>query len=714
LIRCRHGAVGQRRIDTIGVEAIDAVPEVGQAQVDLGDVVPDRASPRFGDESVYIIRMARGASRLVTITALLAALAGAAPALGDCAQTLGEVSAPGASVPFEISRQPDGSLVLEFEDNGADGFNLYRGHIGSFYDHDASFTNVCSIITTTPEPGRARAVLPADSEGNDYFLVTAIYAAGEGTAGFDSRGDEIPVVKNVCLPDELTRDLVLTNIGEYLSGANFNDGGAEIVKARSYFDNGSDHLEAWITNGDAESLDVVDLDDPFNPVLAKRIVLDSVATSGPSSVAIDPLGRGVAVSLPDPDDQDPGWVQLLSFEGDVLYTVLVGALPDMLTFTPDGSTIVVANEGEPSNRYNPAQHPNDDPAGTVTLLEVGTGPMFGNPAATTIGFSAVPTVGDVRHFGPSAASPELDYEPEHVVVEPSGEVAWVVLQENNAIAKLDLVTKAFVEVRGLGTHDHNVGAGGLDPSDQNGIAIGSYPVSGFYQPDGAAYLEVRGRSLLVTSNEGETRDYSGFSEEVRVEQLNLDTPLADFLVVHPEFGRLEVTTTRGDSDMNGSFEALFSFGTRSISIFDPRDSLDPVWNSGSDLEYYTSQALPAWFNSDNNENNFDDRSRKRGPEPEGIVVGSVCGRKYAFVGLERVSGVAVFAVGDPENSIFAGYFTSRDFTADIEETDETGGVGPEGLAFVSASDSPTGAPLLLVANEVSGTLDVWEIVPAYP
>lgn len=653
--------------------------------------------------------MDRTVVRLASIGVLLLLLS-PLPALGGCPETLGEVSAPGASVPLEISREADGSLVVEFEDiSGALGFNLYRGRIDSFYDHDVAGLNVCAIATSVPLPGRRRAILPADAEADSYFLVTAIYPAGEGTAGFDSRRDEIPVIKNVCFPDELTRDLVLTRIGEYRSGATFATGGAEVVQVRS-FDDGVSHLHAWIVNGAESAIDIVSFDDPANPVRLKQVDLSTVEgqpTAGPTSVAIDPQGRGVAVSIPAATVQQPGWVQLLNLNGDVVDTVAVGALPDMLTFSPDGSLILVANEGEPSDSYAV------DPEGSVTLVEIDVG--FSVSGTTTIGFAGVPSSGDVRTIGPNASDSTLDYEPEYVVIEPSGDVAWVVLQENNAIAELDLVTRTFVEVRGLGVRDHSVDGGGLDPSDRDsGIAIASWPVSGFYQPDGAAFLEVRGQRLLVTANEGDARSYGGFDEVARVGDLTLESPLTNNLRNDAKLGRLKVTTTRGDCDENGKFEALFTFGTRSISIFDPRDPSTPVWDSADALEQMTAVALPNDFNSDSDNNtSFDGRSDDKGPEPEGIVVGTVCGRKYAFVGLERVSGVAVFAVGDPENSVPAGYFTSRDFGLPADDA-EAGGIGPEGLAFVAAEASPTGQPLLLVANEVSGTVDVWEIVPAYP
>ena len=632
------------------------------------------------------------------------------PALGDCPATLGEVSAPGASVPLEISLETDGSLVLEFENiPEALGYNLYRGHIDSFYDHDVAGLNVCAIATSVPLPGRRRAILPADAEADSYFLITAIYAAGEGTPGFDSRGDEIPVIKNVCFPDQLTRDLVLTRIGEYRSGATFATGGAEIVQVRS-FDDGVSHLHAWIVNSAERAIDIVNFDDPANPFRQRRVDLSVVTgqpTAGPTSVAIDPQGRGIAVSIPDVTLQQPGWVQLLSLSGDVVDTVAVGALPEMVAFSPDGSLLLVANEGEPSDSYLV------DPEGTVTLVEIDTG--FSVLGTTTAGFAGVPSSGDVRTIGPNAGNSTLDYEPEHVVIEPSGDVAWVVLQENNAIAELDLGTRTFVEVRGLGVREHSVAGGGLDPSNQDsGIAIASWPVSGFYQPDGAAFLEVRGQRLLVTANEGDARRYSGFDEVVRVGTLTLESPLTNDLGNNAKLGRLRVTTTRGDADEDGNFEALFTFGTRSISIFDPRDPSVPVWDSADALEQMTAAALPSDFNSDSDSNaSFDSRSDDKGPEPEGIVVGTVCDRKYAFVGLERVSGIAVFVVGDPENSVPAGYFTSRDFGLPANDA-EAGGIGPEGLAFVTAEASPTGQPLLLVANEMSGTVDVWKIVPAYP
>jgi hypothetical protein len=39
-----------------------------------------------------------------------------------------------------------------------------------------------------------------------------------------------------------------------------------------------------------------------------------------------------------------------------------------------------------------------------------------------------------------------------------------------------------------------------------------------------------------------------------------------------------------------------------------------------------------------------------------------------------------------------------------------GELGPEGLAFVPARDSPNGVPLVIVGNEISGSTRIYEVV----
>ncbi len=101
---------------------------------------------------------------------------------------------------------------------------------------------------------------------------------------------------------------------------------------------------------------------------------------------------------------------------------------------------------------------------------------------------------------------------------------------------------------------------------------------------------------------------------------------------------------------------------------------------------------------------FDGRSDNKGPEPEAVDIGEIDGQIYAFVGLERVGGVMVYNITDPENASFVQYINP---IADDQ--------APEIIEFVSASDSPNGTPLLLVANEFSGTTtDGGELVDNEP
>ena len=154
------------------------------------------------------------------------------------------------------------------------------------------------------------------------------------------------------------------------------------------------------------------------------------------------------------------------------------------------------------------------------------------------------------------------------------------------------------------------------------------------------------------------------------------------------------------------FEELYAFGARSFSIWTAAGR--QLFDSGDDLEMITALAYPTNFNASNSSNDFDNRSDDKGPEPEGVVIGKVLGRTYAFIGLERVGGVAVYDVTNPLCPEFVDYANRRNFGAAVE-TPEAGDLGPEGLVFIEAKDSPTRKPLVVVGNEISGTTTIYEI-----
>ncbi|MBC7784848.1 MAG: choice-of-anchor I family protein, partial [Burkholderiales bacterium] len=305
---------------------------------------------------------------------------------------------------------------------------------------------------------------------------------------------------------------------------------------------------------------------------------------------------------------------------------------------------------------------------------------------------------------------------------------FVTLQENNAIATVDLVTGTVTDVKPLGFKNH--GVIGLDASDRDqavgsnnpAIKIKTVPgLFGMYQPDGIAAFSSAGQTYLITANEGDARAYTGLNEEARVSTLNLDAtafPNAATLKGNgpDSIGRLTVTNKLGDTDNDGDFDQLYVYGSRSFSIwkddgtlvFDSGDSIEQMFKTGK-LAYDGSLIT---FNANHSgSNNFDDRSDNKGPEPESVTLGVVDGVTYAFVGLERVGGVLMYDLTNPASPLLVDYLNSRDF--DIAPTAGTlatvGDLGPEGLLFISAANSPTGLPLLVASNEVSGTVAVYSI-----
>ncbi|MDB9453448.1 choice-of-anchor I family protein, partial [Dolichospermum circinale CS-541/06] len=392
--------------------------------------------------------------------------------------------------------------------------------------------------------------------------------------------------------------------------------------------------------------------------------------------------------------------------GSFINAVDVGALPDMLTFTPDGTKVLVANEGEP-NSYG--QTNSVDPEGSVSIINIAGGVASATvQTATFTSFNsqiASLKASGVRIIGPGATVAQ-DLEPEFIAVAPDGLTARITLQENNAIAILDIATATITQIIPLGAKDYSLPGNGIDPSDQDsGINIRNVPVFGLYQPDAIASFSINGQTYYITANEGDSRAYTGFNEEIRVSSSSygLDTtvfPNAATLKQNTNLGRLQVTNATGNTDADAEFERIESFGARSFSIWNSNGT--QVFDSGDQLEQITAAKTPTLFNSDGTITSFDQRSDNKGPEPEGVVVGVINGRTYAFIGLERTGDIVVYDVSNPNQPIFVQYINTPE------------DVAVEGLTFISAADSPTGKPLLVTANEVSKTVAVFEVnVPVF-
>lgn len=498
----------------------------------------------------------------------------------------------------------------------------------------------------------------------------------------------------------------------------FTHAGGEASAEITAFDPISQRL--FVVNGALASVDVLDFSHPEAPTLIRSIPAASFGTGLGAINSVAVHNGIVALAIEANPKTAPGVVAWLrASDLQPLGTDTVGVLPDMLTFTPDGRTLLVANEGEPSS-YN--QPTSVDPEGSISVIRLGKL----KPDATRIERTVLTAdfrafngemqrlrAAGVRIFGPNATVAQ-DLEPEYIAVSEDGRTAWVTLQENNAIAVLDVRNARISDIRPLGLKDHSRAGMGMDPSDRDGaIRIGPVPVKGMYLPDAIASFQAKGKTWLITANEGDARDYTGFAEEVRVAAhcpAGLDpTVFADAatLITNAALGRLNVTRSpdgdRTGKNALGQCTELYSFGGRSFSIWNT--DIQRVADSGEDLERLTTQLPNVLFNASNSNNTLESRSASKGPEPEGVTVARFGPRTFAFIGLERVGGVVVYDVSEPSQPRQVSYLNTRDGI--------NGDRGPEGLTYIPADDSPTGEPLLVVGHETSGTTAVYRIRPTY-
>jgi hypothetical protein len=428
-------------------------------------------------------------------------------------------------------------------------------------------------------------------------------------------------------------------------------------------------------------------------------------------------------------------------------SVEAGALPDMVTFTPNGHWVLVANEGEPNEEYT------IDPEGTVTVVDVRNG--FDQPNTRTVTFrdwnldgkhaKQLPELKKrgLRIFGQVSQSGDFekktpatfaqDVEPEWIAVDHESRFAYVCLQEVNAVAEIEIAKAAVCRIIPLGYKDFGESKNGIDASDKDD-RIDIRPRSGLFgilQPDTVRIYQQNGKRLLVTANEGDSRvrptsddavvgieEGAVFEDEASLEDWPTAGTQFEKQTADTELGRLKLVRDLVDDhlDEKGRPTQLFAFGSRSFSIIDLTTG-DIVFDSDNDFEQITAQHYPEFFNVSNDSLKKEKRSRSKGPEPEGLVLGTIGQKTYAFVGLERIGGIMVYDITQPESSRYVGYFNNRRFEVpatlgDGTANPEAGDSGIEGLIFVPAEKSPTSTDLVIVGNETSGTTTVWEVIPS--
>lgn len=605
----------------------------------------------------------------------------------------------------------------------------------------------CALDGDDGAQGPAGPAGPAGANGAD---------GSNGSNGTDgSNGKSVP------------RDLNIEVVGRFASGV-YGKSAAEIVQ----FHKASNSVFA--VNGATNQVEKIDISNlsaspvgnPLNdeslsssaftfPTSADVKMADdstvTVTLGDVNSIAVSGDMLALAVAADTKTDKGVVLFYTLDSMGDETFVkaVMAGELPDMLTFTPDGSKVLVANEGEPDTDYNV------DPEGSISVIAITDG--VPEDVASTINFTTNMVFSSdllddedydteeertellkksgVKFAGPDGNTAATELEPEYITVSADSKTAYVALQESNAIGIVNLEDME-VEVKPLGFKDW--GMYDIDFTNKDEIAsFRKLPgVYGMYQPDTIASYTWNGATFILTANEGDSRDYDAYTEEVRVKDIidpdevgaTLSPALQDLYDAtggKNGLGRLKVTTELGDADEDGEYEALYAYGARSFSIFDQNINL--VFDSGDDFGKISSAILGNNFNSAHTENKGDNRSDDKGGEPEAIDVGEIEGRTYAFIASERSGDLFVYDVSNPFQAAFVTHYNNRDFSLDFELDDDlddpcdtnegmdctevpnAGDLGPESIKFIPASDSPNGNALLVIGNEVSGSVTIYQV-----
>ncbi|MBQ9932233.1 MAG: choice-of-anchor I family protein [Ruminiclostridium sp.] len=560
------------------------------------------------------------------------------------------------------------------------------------YTEGETFDPAGMVVTAAYSDGTREAV-------TDYTIAPdgALTPADESvTVAYQGKTATVPVTVNQAVVDiNTTSDTGLVEyLSSYSTGNTNADGGvAEIVK----FNEDNDCM--YLVSGQTQTLDIVTVNADGSTELVKKIDVAALgAANGFSagditSVDVNTARDLVAIAVQNADYTANGAIVLLDYEGNFVDKYETGVQPDMITFTPDGSKVLTANEGEPREGYGEGT---TDPMGSVTVVDLDA------KTVTTCDFTSLDNnrAKLVRNgvLLKTGTAPSVDLEPEFIAVSADSKTAYVTLQENNAIGALDLTTGTWQYVKGLGFKDHSAEGNGLDQDQDGKIDIRSENVYGVYMPDGISVVTIGGQDYLITANEGDAREWGEYE--------NIDSDkliLADGEEAGKKIEFLD--TAKTDGLTTGK---TYILGGRSFSIWNA-DTLQQVFDSGDDFETITAKEFPNYFNSGHDEAGLDKRSHKKGVEPETISVLKTNGKTYAVVGLERMGGIVVYDITNPAKASYADYLNVRGFSEVVTDLSRLGDLGPEGICTIPAENSPTGNAMLLVANEVSGTVTVAQI-----
>lgn len=437
-----------------------------------------------------------------------------------------------------------------------------------------------------------------------------------------------------------------------------------------------------VNNENSTKVDVIDLSNFPTVTKVKTIEFPGMGWANSVAVSNGLLAVGVEATV----KQDNGTVYVLQTNNyQEVKKVTVGALPDMVTFSPDGNYILSANEGEPNASYTV------DPVGSISIIDIKN-----NYAVKTLNFTGFEAnqvnlmANGFRIFGGpegNKSSFAQDIEPEYITISPDSKKAYVTLQENNGVAEVDIVAGTITKIMPLGTRDISLAENAFDVTEDNKYEAKTWPLKAFYLPDAISYFTANGTGYFALANEGDTREYDAYKEETTVKKVKLDPtkfPTAATLQLDANMGKLVITEASG-KNKDGFYETLYAVGGRSVSIHNAATGA-LVATIGKDLEQHVATDL---------NNKYDDkRSPKKGVEVEAVTVAQINGKTLAFIGMERADAVAIYDISIPSAPKFVQVFETGD--------------APEGLLFVKAKDSPNGRSLLIVASEEDGTIRFYQ------
>lgn len=516
-------------------------------------------------------------------------------------------------------------------------------------------------------------------------------------------------------------------LGRYSIGTyNSNGGVAEI----SAYDPSSKRM--FVINGPDTSVKIVNIANPANPILVSTLSIKPYGIDV-TSVACNKNGVFAIAVIDSNGKTNPSNIVFLDVNGNFISKVKAGANADHVIFTPNGKKLLVANEGEPNVGYT------IDPEGSISIIDL-TGGIANLTQAQvqTAGFTAFNAPANIdpkiRIYGKLQANGTFlrnatvaeDLEPEYIAISDDNNTAWVTCQENNALAIVNINTATVTSIVALGYKNHKIIGNGIDPSDRDNGAnaalakIDTFPVFGMYMPDGISHFKAGNQSFLVTANEGDARADWGTAnnEENRVNEAAYVLDTSKFggaagvaaIKANSYLGRLTVTNKTGDFNNDGKFDSIFAFGARSFSIWNGSTGA-LVWDSKDEFEQRIKSIYPNNFNTGHTTNALDDRSDNKGPEPESVTIGKILDSTYAFIGLERIGGIMIYNITTPTAPYFVQYINTRNFSITPNQANLTtvGDLGPEGIVFIPRNESPNGKDLIMLSNEVSGTVALFQI-----